>query len=155
MGQLADLQVYDHIATEQPVVENEIDKKVFFIEGEPFLPGFKEKTLSQFKQEVFKLVNDGGLQIGFGILRLFVQAEKFEHVGIFDHILWFDDDLSFLRKLSDSLFVAAQGKSLIEAQIELASEFRQGPVVLCRLNLIEGTCTVFCYAYEEDILRLA
>ena len=45
MRELADLEVDEHVASQQPVIEDEIDEVVLFVEGEPLLPGLEEEAL--------------------------------------------------------------------------------------------------------------
>src|SRR6185369_10659615 len=77
MAELVEFEVDDHIAAQQTVVEDEIDEEVVFVEGETLLASLEEKSLAQFQQEVFELVDDGGFQVGFGIAHLFVKAKEF------------------------------------------------------------------------------
>ena len=43
VGEFVSLEVDEHIATQEAVVENEVDAKVVVVEGEAFLAGFEEK----------------------------------------------------------------------------------------------------------------
>ena len=125
MGQLADFQVDQHVAAKQAVVEDQIDKEVVFVEGEPLLPGLEEKAFPEFQQKVFKLVDDGGFEIGFGIPRFFIKPKEFQHIGFFEKVLRVGDGLSFSGQFADSFLVPAQRQPFIEAGIELAFEFRR------------------------------
>ncbi len=83
MAELVELEVDEHITAQQTVVENKINEEVVLVEGKALLPSLEEKALAEFEQEVFKPVDDGGFQIGFGVTRLFVKAEEFKDVGCF------------------------------------------------------------------------
>ena len=50
--ELAGLEVYDHVALEDCVIENQIDIEMVAIQRQPLLPGYKRKTLAQFQQEM-------------------------------------------------------------------------------------------------------
>ena len=65
--EFSDLQIDQHVAAKQPVIEDQIDKEMLLVEGEAFLPGLEEKALAQLQKEMFQLVDDCYLQIGFGI----------------------------------------------------------------------------------------
>src|ERR1700677_1132105 len=52
MRELANLEVDEHVRSQQPVIEDKIDEEVLFVKGEPLLPGLKEEALPQFKQEL-------------------------------------------------------------------------------------------------------
>jgi len=56
MRKLANLEVDEHVGSQQTVIEDKIDEEVLFVEGESLLPGLKEKALSQFEQELFNVV---------------------------------------------------------------------------------------------------
>ena len=64
VGQLADLEVDEHIATQEPVIENKVYEEVLFIEGEALLPRLKEEAFAEFQQEVFDVGDDGRFQLG-------------------------------------------------------------------------------------------
>ena len=63
VAQLADLQVDQHVAAKQTVVEHQIDEEVLLVEGEPLLSCLEEKALAELEQEVLELVDDGGFEI--------------------------------------------------------------------------------------------
>ena len=78
VGELADLEVDQHIAAQQAVVENQIDEKMVVVKGKALLTGFKQKALAQLQQKMLDLADDGGLQVGLGIPGLFRQAQKLQ-----------------------------------------------------------------------------
>jgi hypothetical protein len=50
------------------------------IEGEPFLPGFKEKSFAEFQEKNFQFVDDCRFQIALGVVRVLIKPEEFlEH----------------------------------------------------------------------------
>ena len=49
MRELPYLQVYENVAAQEPIVEDQIDKEVFFIEGKTFLSCLKEKAFAKFQ----------------------------------------------------------------------------------------------------------
>jgi hypothetical protein len=46
MGEFAELEVDEHVAAQKPVIENEIDEEVLFVEGESLLPRLEEEALT-------------------------------------------------------------------------------------------------------------
>jgi hypothetical protein len=64
------------------------------------------------------------------------------------------DALPLPRKVTNCLLVAAEGRPLIEAGVELASEFAQSPTLLGSLNFIEFAFLLF-EADQEYIVRPA
>lgn len=65
MGDPADLEVDQYIASQQPVVEDEIDDKMIAVECETALPGLEQESLPEFEQELFYAADNGGFEIGF------------------------------------------------------------------------------------------
>ena len=50
------------------------------IESEPFLPGFEEKSFTQFQEEDFQFIDDGRFDIALGVMRILIEIEEFlEH----------------------------------------------------------------------------
>ena len=48
MGELFKFQVDDEVAAQEAVVEDEIEKVVVAVEGEPLLTGLEEKAFAEF-----------------------------------------------------------------------------------------------------------
>lgn len=84
MRELVELEVDDDVAAQEAVIEDEIDEVVVFIEGEAFLAGLEEEAFAEFEKEVFEAVDDGLLQIAFGVAGLVVETEEFEDEGLFE-----------------------------------------------------------------------
>jgi hypothetical protein len=108
MVELVELQVDNHIAAQQTVVEDEIDEKMVLVEGEALLAGLEEKSLAELKQEVFQLIYDCGFHVGFGIARFLVQSKEFKDVRFFENVRRLDDYLSFVSKFTDAFLVSAE-----------------------------------------------
>jgi len=49
---------------------------MLFVEGEALLAGFEKKPLAQLQQKMFELVDDGRLEVGFGIFHLFIEPRN-------------------------------------------------------------------------------
>ena len=152
MAELVELEVDEHIAAQQAVVEDEIDEEVVLVEGEALLAGLEEKALAQFEQEVFELVDDGGFQVGFGIARLFVEAEEFEDVGFFEHVLGLDDDLPFVGKSADAFLVSAESETFVKAGGDLAFQFRQRPACLGGFDFVETALVGIFDGEQKDVV---
>ena len=124
MGELVELQVDDQIATQEAVVEDEIEKVVVAIEGESLLPRLEEEALAEFEEEVLQVRDEGGLEIRLGVGGLLGEAEEFKDERFFEEVFGSGDDLAFLRQLADGFFVTAEGEAFVKAGGFLASEFR-------------------------------
>ena len=60
MREFSDFEVDYDIAPEETVVEDEVNIEIVGIEGEPFLPGFEEKSFAEFQEKYFQFIDDGG-----------------------------------------------------------------------------------------------
>src|SRR3970282_3020722 len=69
--ELAGLEVNDHVALQDGVIEHQIDVEVVAVQREPFLPGHEGKASSQLQQEGFQVVEQRLLQIRLHQLRRF------------------------------------------------------------------------------------
>ncbi len=72
VGQLADLEIDEHIGMQEPVVEHKVYEEVFLIKGEPLLPRLKEEAFAEFKQKVLDVGDDGRFQLGLRVAGLFL-----------------------------------------------------------------------------------
>ena len=61
--ELANLEVDQHLATQQAVVKHQIHKEMVVGKGETLLARLKQKALAQLQQEVFDLIDDGGFKV--------------------------------------------------------------------------------------------
>src|ERR1017187_9118894 len=155
MGDLAEFQIDQDIAAQQAIVENQVHEEVVFVEGEAPLPRLEEKAFAHFQQETLDLADDGGFQIGLGILAALVQTEELQNQGFLEQVACLRHGLPFPREPANALFVAAEGEALIEAGIELALELTEGPVLFGGFYLIETALVRVLDAEEEDVMRPA
>lgn len=137
MAELVNLEINEHVAAQQAVIENQINEEMVLFEGKAFLAGFEEKAFAKFEQKVIEPVNNGSFQIGFGITRLFVQPQEFENIRFFEHVFGFDDNLPFVGQLPDGLLASAQCETFVQAGGKLAFEFRLGPTGLGGLDFVK------------------
>ena len=49
VAEFADLEIDQHIAAQQAVVEHQIDEEMFLVESEALLPGLEQKSLAQYQ----------------------------------------------------------------------------------------------------------
>src|SRR5262244_3504288 len=65
MGEPTDFQIYQDIATQQAVVENEVNEEMVVVKGEALLTRLKQKAFAKLQQKMFEFVYDGGFKIRF------------------------------------------------------------------------------------------
>ena len=95
----ADFQIEQDVATEAPLIEDQIHVVVLVAKGHPELAGLETKARAEFEQEFLQVVEQGRFEIALGVLRQLGEAGEFEDVGIADQV--FD---GFLRLLSAGAF---------------------------------------------------
>ncbi|CKT02051.1 Uncharacterised protein [Mycobacterium tuberculosis] len=69
MGQLANLEVDQHVALEHGVIENQVDVEVVAIDRDSLLPRHEREALAQFEQEGLQVVDECLFQPGLHQLR--------------------------------------------------------------------------------------
>ena len=155
VGELAELQVEQDIAAQEAVVENQVHEEVIFVEGEALLARLEEEAFAQFEEETLDLADDGGFEIGLGIAGALLQAEELQDQGFLEQVARLRHGLPFLGEAADALCVAAEGEALVEAGVELAAEFTEGPILLAGLDLVKAALVRVLDAEEEDVVRPA
>ncbi len=101
MRELLQLEINHDIASQQPIVENEIEKIVVAIERETLLPGLEEEALAEFEEKFFKVGDQRSFQIGLGVAGLFVETEEFEHERFFEEVFGLRDVLAHFGEAFD------------------------------------------------------
>ena len=152
MGELVALEVDEDVAAEQAVVEDEVDEEVVIVEGEALLAGLEEEALPEFEEEGFQLVDDGGLQILFGIVRLLGEAEELQDERVLDEIGGFFHDLALGGEAADFFLVPGKGEALVEGGGDLALEFADRPLVGGGFDLVEAALGGVGQREEFDVV---
>lgn len=86
VGELAQLQVEEDEAAQQPVVGDEVDLEVTLLIGEALLPVYEGKTAPELQQEVLQVVDDARLQFALGVGRLFLEGQELEDVRVLHRV---------------------------------------------------------------------
>jgi hypothetical protein len=113
MGDLAEFQIDQYVAAQQAVVENQVHEEVVFVEGEAPLACLEEEAFAHFQQEALDLADDGGFQVGLGILAAGIQTEELQNQGFLQQVARLHDGLAFPGEAANALFVAAEGEALV------------------------------------------
>lgn len=128
VGELADLEIDQHMALQNGVIEDEIDVKVVAIESDPLLARDKGKALAEFEQEGLQVVDESLLQSGFHEAMRFRQSEEFDHDRIFEYIQRHGDFLPLGGELHQVGLVPALCQAFEEEAVDLAFQLAGGPV---------------------------
>src|SRR3972149_6570869 len=115
MRELVELEINEHVTTQQAVVEHQVDKIMVFVEGKALLARLEEKSFAKFQEKTLEFADDGGFEIALGIRRLFLQAEEFEDVRVFEHVGGLGNGVPFFGEQADLFFVAAQCQPLVKS----------------------------------------
>jgi len=136
MRELAELEVDQDEATEQPVVENEIDVEVIAFERHALLSRDEAEALAELEQELLDAVDDGLLELTFAPLGALTKPEELEHERILEDIGWPVELVSAPGKRQDLVLVAALGEALEQERRGLPLELAAGPALARRLDLV-------------------
>lgn len=104
---LAQLEVDQHEAAQDAVIENQVDLVMGVVDRHPILPADKREPLAKLQQEGLEVVAEHGFELGFGDLVGFGDFQELEHIGFAQQIGWLFDDLALLRQLQDACLVFA------------------------------------------------
>ena len=63
VGECGDFQLHQHVALEDAMIQHQVHKPVCVADEDAFLPCFNTESVTQFKEEVLELVEQGILQV--------------------------------------------------------------------------------------------
>ncbi len=152
MRQLAGLQIDDHEALQDRVVEDQIDVEVVAVQREPFLPGHEGEALAQFQQKGLQVVDQRLLQIRLDQPRGLRQAQKLHDHRVLEDIGGLLDLLALRGQPHQALLVPAQGQPLVQQAVDLPLQFAGRPVVLDGLDLVERAGLGLVHAEQRPIV---
>ena len=142
-------------ALQQPVIKNQVHKKMLFVQRNPRLPSHESIPLTQFKQKRLQLVDELAFQFGFRIFGLFWQSQEFQDVGILDNVRRRLHDTPFFRQFPHRLLILAYSEPFIKRGIELPFEFPQAPIRVFRLNFVEFPFIGIIDTHQEQVMGVA
>ena len=151
MGQLSHLEINEHEALEDRVVEHQIDVEVVAIKRDPLLPGHEGEALTQFQQKRLKVVDQSLLQMGFYKLWWRRKAEELHDDWIFEDIAGSLYHLPFRGQSHQTFLVLAQSKTLVQETVDLPFQIPGGPAIPEGLDLIERPGFRFFDAQQRAI----
>ena len=139
MGQLAALEVDQHVTPQQAVVEHEIYEEVSVVEAEALLARLEQKTLAEFQQELLEPVDDRGFQFALGIGGPLLQTQELQHDRVLDKVRRFLDHMPLAGEATHLPLVAAEREPLVQRAVNLPLEFADAPAAIGGLDLVEAT----------------
>ena len=122
MRELVELQVNKHVATQQPIIKHQVDEIMVFVKGKTLLARLEEKSFAKFQEKTLELADDHGFEVALGIRRLFLQAEEFKDLRVFEHVGRPGNDVPFLREYANLFLVPAERQSFVQPGAYLALE---------------------------------
>ena len=137
--ELAGLEIYDHVALEDCVIENQVDVEMVAIQSQSLLPGDERESLAQFQQKCLHVVDQRLFKIGFDESRRLRQPQELHDDRVFEDIRRPLDILALGRQLHQSLLVRAESQPLVQQAVLLSLQLTGRPIVLDRLDLIKGS----------------
>jgi len=85
LGELARLQVDQHEALQDVVVQDEVDAEVPAIHRDPLLATDQAEPPPQLQQECLQLVDQGLFEITFTLDKPIGQTEELQHIRVAQH----------------------------------------------------------------------
>ena len=137
MRELAELEIDEHEAAEQAVVEDEVDVEVIAREGDALMPRDEAEAFAQLEEEPFDAIDDGLLQIALTTLGPLGEPEELEDERVLQHIGRNVDLVSAPSKREDLLLVAALRETLERARGDLPLQLAARPALARGLDLVE------------------
>ena len=64
MGELVELEVDDHVATQETIIEDQVHEEVIFVKGKTFLPRLEQEAFAEFEQEALQVADNGRFEFG-------------------------------------------------------------------------------------------
>jgi ParB-like chromosome segregation protein Spo0J len=138
MPELVHLQLDQHMAFQDAMVEHQIHEKRLAADEQTLLTRLKTETVAQFEQEGLQLLDQGRFQIGLRQNFLGSQAEKLENIRVPDDMLRFGAGRSGADDSRKARLVAGKPRTLEVQTTDLPPQFAHRPVALDALDLIEG-----------------
>jgi len=144
------LQIDEHEALEDVVVEDEIDVVVRAIDRDALLAADETEAAPEFEEEGLELIDQCLFEFGLDADRPVWKPEEFEHVRISQHVSWCGlnrrDQVGTRRLvLGESAFVVA-GR-------DLTIEFARAPPSCDRFGVISAPGSRVVYSNESPIMR--
>ena len=140
VGQVADLEVDEHEAAGEAVVEDEVDEEVLALQRDPLLPGHEGEPLAQLQEELLELVDEGLLQVRLQEAFILPQAGEFQDVGILDQVSRAPGFMAPLSQGHDAGLVAPRASRSKSMEWICRSSSRVDHRASDRLGLVERPC---------------
>jgi len=151
----AELEIDEHEAAEQAVVEDEVDVEVIALERHALLPRDEAEAFAQLKEERLEAIDDGLLEVALAPVRPLVEVEEFEHEGVLQHVGGHLDFVSAPREREDLVLVAALRQALEEERRNLPLQLAAGPALSRGLDLVERARRRIRHPEQHEVVRPA
>ena len=155
VGQLAELEVDEDEAAQQPIVENQVDVEVIALEGEPSLSCDEAEALAELEQERLEAIDDRLLEVALEPRRAFLEVEELEDERVLHDILRGGDGLPLFGERQDLVLVAALRQPLEKERGDLTLQLTDRPARLRGLDLVEGAGAVVPDADQDEVVTPA
>src|SRR5208337_182549 len=115
-----DLQLYQDVAFQNPVIKDQVDKEMLPSDEDAFLPGLEAETPAKFEEEILQPVDQLPLEICFTKCFVRVQPEKLEDIRIPDDLCRIHEFGFSLDGPCEAFLVLRQSGSFIVQAPDLA-----------------------------------
>ena len=84
MAEAVDLEVDNHMAFQDAVVENEVGLEIVLVNEDPLLSGLEAEAATHLHEYHLEMVENGGFQLALSIDVLRRQPQEFKRHGVVD-----------------------------------------------------------------------
>jgi len=138
MGEGSHFQLDEDMAFENAVVKHEIDEEVFLADEKTLLAGFETEAMSEFQEEVLKMVEEGCFKVAFFDGEMIREAEELESVNVFGEVAGQAGAGVFLSDSGEKFGVVRKTGTLEVEAGNLAFQLAHRPSSLDGFNFVEG-----------------
>jgi len=104
---------------------------MLFVKRESLLSSLEKKAFAKLQEKTLDLVDDGRLEVGLGILMLFVQPEKLQHQRFLEQVLRPGNSLAFMSELAGACGLLLLSHCYLSESCFLAQIYQAGIVLSC------------------------
>ncbi len=155
MREVSALQVHEHEALQNVVVEDQVYEEVLCLGAHPELAADKGKTLPQLEHELPKTIDDRLLESTLVQAGVILHFQKFENVRVFDEVSRLDRRLPRLLATFPACrrgLIISQ-RALVRERADLPQQCTDGPALGGSLLHVPASGGLIRHSHEGAVVR--